>query len=171
MIQVKVAKPKDALTLSVLGKKTYIESHGHYINDQKLLMSYCDRVFSVEKIKEEIQDSNIIFWIAFDGDFAVGYVQLIINEGIEHIKSDNISKLERIYVLDEYIPKKVGQQLQNQLLNYTRELGKDFLWLRVYVKNQRAIRFYQKNGFKDVGKTTFYVENKGFDNHVLSLEL
>ena len=42
------------------------------------------------------------------------------------------------------------------------------MWLTVYKKNNRAIRFYQKNEFKSVGKYNFLVNNKGYECLVYS---
>ena len=41
------------------------------------------------------------------------------------------------------------------------------MWLSVYVKNNRAIRFYQKNEFKNVGELNFLVNGKDYENIII----
>ena len=53
----------------------------------------------------------------------------------------------------------LGQKIGQILLNKAIEIGKkkklEFLWLGVWEENHRAIKFYEKNGFKVFGKHKF----------------
>ena len=43
-------------------------------------------------------------------------------------------------------------------------MGKTYLWLGVWEKNDKAISFYKKNGFYEFGKHTFIIgEDKQTD--------
>jgi ribosomal protein S18 acetylase RimI-like enzyme len=45
--------------------------------------------------------------------------------------------------------------LLEQCLAQARDWGCDVIWLAVWENNPRAMRFYEKNGFRVVGKTLF----------------
>ena len=45
------------------------------------------------------------------------------------------------------------------------------MWLSVYIKNNRAIRFYQKNEFKNVGELNFIVNGKEYENIVFQKKI
>jgi ribosomal protein S18 acetylase RimI-like enzyme len=64
-------------------------------------------------------------------------------------------ELERIYSVKEQIGKGVGAELIKASIKEARDKGFDCLWLGVWDKNERAIKFYEKWGFKKVGSHVF----------------
>ena len=52
-----------------------------------------------------------------------------------------------------------------------KALQLDTMWLTVYIKNKRAIRFYEKNEFKNVGVLNFIVSGKAYENIVFSKQI
>lgn len=101
-------------------------------------------------------------------DVPVGYAKIILNENQESVASQNSCRLERIFIQNEFIALKVGQQLLTFVEERANALQFDTLWLSVYIKNKRAIRFYEKNEFKNVGDLNFIVNGKAYDNIVFS---
>ncbi len=171
MIKIKIAKEADTDVLSLLGRVTYAESHGRFIDDKNDLSKYVNEAFSVSKTKQDINNSNNLFYIIYADDLPVGYAKLVLNVKHESIVSQNNCRLERIYILNEFIPLKIGQQLLTFVEERAKELQLDTMWLSVYIKNNRAIRFYQKNEFKNVGELNFTVNGKGYENIVFSKKL
>ena len=51
-----------------------------------------------------------------------------------------------IYILSEYYGKKIGYRLMNEACSRLSEYNTIFVW--VFEKNERAIRFYHKYGFE-----------------------
>lgn len=168
MIEIRIAKKTDITILALLGRVTYTESHGHFIDDKNDLLKYLNQAFSVTKTKEDFKNTDNLFYIISVDDLPVGYAKLVINAKHESIASQNNCRLERIYILNDFIPLKMGQQFFILLEEKVRELQLDTMWLSVYVKNKRAIRFYQKNEFKSVGKLSFLVNQKKYENIVFS---
>ena len=171
MIDIRIANTSDSELLSVLSRTTYIESHGHFIEDENDLNQHLDTSFSVSTLKEELSDSGNLFYIVWNDDLPVGYAKLILNAKIEGVNSDKICRLERIYILKEFIPLKLGQQLLGFVENEVYALDCDTIWLTVYVKNYRAIRFYEKNAFEDVGRYTYLVNGTEYPNTVYAKKI
>ncbi len=167
MIEIKKATPKNTEILALLSRITYIESHGHYIKDKNDLNQYVNHAFSVSKIGQEIRDSQSLFHIIYVNELPVGYFKLVLNDNHKNVPSPDNCRLERIYVLNEFIPMKLGQQLLNNAEEKARELKLDTMWLSVYIENNRAIRFYQKNGFTSIGELDFMVNGSIYKNYVL----
>ena len=168
MITIKKAKASEATVLALLGRLTYIESHGHFIEDKNDLSKYVERAFSVSKIKEDLSQSKNHFYMVYVDNLPVGYAKLVLNAAHECIDSTHSCMLERIYILDEFLPLKIGQPFLTFLEDQVKKLHIDTLWLTVYKKNDRAIRFYQKNEFKHVGEYNFLVNDKGYECLVFS---
>jgi ribosomal protein S18 acetylase RimI-like enzyme len=64
-------------------------------------------------------------------------------------------ELNRLYSHQEYLGKGVGQTLMDKCFDRGREENCDVMWLGVWEYNPRAQRFYEKNGFRFVGRHTF----------------
>ena len=69
----------------------------------------------------------------------------------------NSLEIERIYVLESFQGKKIGQILFNKAVEITKNLNLHTIWLGVWEKNISAINFYLKNGFEK------------FDQHIFRL--
>ena len=167
MITIKAATYKDVEVLALLGRITYAESHGHYIHNKNDLQNYLNSAFSIEKIRTEENNPEHIFHLIYIDDFPVGYTKLVLNATHESVNSKNTCRLERIYILEDFIPLKIGQQILEFIIETAQNLEFESVWLSVYIKNNRAIRFYEKNHFKKVGGLDFLVNGKKYENFVL----
>ena len=171
MNKIKKAKKSDADVLALLGRQTYAESHGHFIDDKNDLLKYLDENFSVAKTKQDLNDPKNLMYIIYVNDQPAGYLKLVLNTKHENIVSQNNCLLERIYILNEFIPLKVGQQLLTFAEEKAKGLKLDTMWLSVYIKNNRAIRFYARNEYKNIGELNFLVNGKSYNNLVLAKKL
>jgi ribosomal protein S18 acetylase RimI-like enzyme len=168
MIEIRSAKETDIEVLALLGRITYSESHGHFINNKNDLLKYNNNAFSISKTKLDLANPNNLFYIILVDDLPVGYAKLIVNEKHESITSQNNCRLEKIYILNDFIPLKIGQQFLTFLEKQAKELQLDTMWLSVYIKNNRAIRFYERNDYKTIGELNFIVNGKKYENIVFS---
>lgn len=171
MIKIKIAKETDTDVLALLGRLTWAESHGHYIKDKNNLLKYLDENFSVSKTKQNINKTKNHFYIMYVDDFPVGYAKIIINEKQESVISQNNCHLERIFILNDFIPLKIGHKLLAFVEERAKKLQLDTMWLSVYIKNKRAITFYERNKFKNVGELNFSVNGNEYENIVFSKEI
>ncbi len=58
---------------------------------------------------------------------------------------------------------KIGLKLQDTLLDTANEKGFNEIWLSVYKENERAINFYIKNNFHQIGDHKFQIGKEEFD--------
>lgn len=171
MIKIKIATEADIKVLALLGRVTWAESHGHYIEDKKNLLEYLDENFSVSKMKQHINNAKNLFYIMYVDDLPIGYAKLIVDALHESVASQNNCRLERIFILDDFIPLKIGHQLLTFVEERAKELKLDTMWLSVYIKNKRAIRFYERNEFENVGELNFSVNGKEYENIIFSKKI
>jgi ribosomal protein S18 acetylase RimI-like enzyme len=168
MIRIEKAKQEDVVTLAQLGRLTWDESHGQYIEDKDELIKYLDENFSVSKTKQDVDNPENLFYFIYVDDLLAGYAKLILNATNESVVSGKNGRLERIFILNDFIPLKIGQQLLAFVEEKAKVLKIDTIWLTVYIKNKRAIRFYEKNKFENVGALNFVVSGKEYENIVFS---
>lgn len=165
---IKKAKEVDSEVLSLLGLITYKESHGHFIENKEDLKKYNETAFSISKTKVDLNNPNIVFYIIYVNDLPAGYAKLVLNGLDKSVNSQNNCQLERIYILDDFIPLRIGQKFLTFLEEEAKAMHSYTIWLSVYIKNERAIRFYQKNGYENVGKSIFLVHGTEYENIVFS---
>ena len=168
MIKINKATEANTEVIALLGTITYKESHGHFIDDKNDLKAYLTAAFSVSKTRENLNDPNNIYYIIYVDDLPVGYAQLVLNKTHNSVVSNNNCLLERIYILADFIPLKIGQQFLTFLEAEAKTLQLDTMWLSVYTKNNRAIRFYERNDYKNAGVINFLVNGKEYENIVFS---
>ena len=162
-IEVRLAKEEDAQFIALLGRVTFTETFGHLFRDQNDLIDYYNYTFSVPKIENGMKKENNIFWIAFVDKLPVGYAKLKLNSESEFIDSKDISQLQKIYVLKDFLSMGIGFELQDSLLQKAKELGFSKVWLSVLNSNERAINFYRKTGFEEIGNHDFQIGKENFE--------
>ena len=171
MIKIKIATKEDAEVLALIGRLTWVESHGPFIEDKNDILKYLNENFSVSKTKQNLNNPKQFFYIIYVDELPVGYAKLVVNALNENVTSQNSCKLERIFILNDFIPLKIGQQLLIYVEQQVKKLQLDTMWLSVYIKNNRAIRFYERNEYKNVGELNFIVNEKVYENIVFSKKI
>ena len=127
------------------------------------MIDYYNLTFSVQKIEAGIEKPNNIFWIAFANRLPVGYAKLKLNSQSEFVESQAVCQLQKIYVLKDFLSMKIGLGLQDALLKKAKELNFDNVWLSVLDSNERAINFYKKAGFEEIGNHDFQIGKENFE--------
>jgi diamine N-acetyltransferase len=155
-IIIRSATPGDAKPLTDLAYATFWDAFAHHPkNAPDDLNHYMRQAFSFEQITAELGDENSVFLIAEIDGKAAGYAKLIIGSVEDGITAERPVELNRLYSHQEYLGKGVGQNLMDACFERARKHGHDVMWLGVWEYNPRAQRFYEKNGFRVVGRHTF----------------
>jgi ribosomal protein S18 acetylase RimI-like enzyme len=155
-IHIRQADPTDAKLLTDLSYTTFWDAFAnHPKNAPDDLAHYMRQAFNVDQIAAELADPNSIFLIATLGGKPAGYAKLIANSTETGITAQHPVELSRLYSHQEYLGKGVGQNLMDACFVRALSDGFDVMWLGVWEYNPRAQRFYEKNGFRIVGKHTF----------------
>lgn len=166
-ITIRKAIPTDAPCIALLARITFTETFNNHFNDPQDLQNYYNETFSVKKISNSIQNENNIFWIAFCDEIPVGYAKLKKHSKTTFINSNSVSQLQKIYVLKDFLSKKIGYKLQNEIFEETKLIKTKKLWLSVLKTNYRAINFYKKSDFTQIGTHTFDIGKAHFNFIVL----
>ena len=136
----------DVVALQKIARETFSEMFADY-NSADNLKKYLNEKFTIEKLSEELDQALSRFYFAQIGDEVVGYLKTNTGEAQTELKDLSAFEIERIYVLQAYHGKKVGQLLIEKALEEARKTTCTYVWLGVWEENHRAIRFYSKNGF------------------------
>lgn len=142
--------------LQKIGKQTFRETFQDS-NSEENMVSYLKESFSTEKLIKELNNENSEFYFVKTDNKIIGYLKVNFGDAQTELSDNKGFEIERIYVLKEYHGKKVGQLLYNKAIEIAKGKEVDFIWLGVWEHNNRAIRFYEKNGFIPFDKHIFKV--------------
>lgn len=142
--------------ITSIAAKTFIESHGNSASE-KDIDAYVKSKFTEANLEHELSDPNAVFRLAYYDNVPVGYSKIIFDCPNPNIDDKNICKMERLYVLKDHLDKKIGQALFNENLNLAKNAHQKGIWLFVWTGNERALRFYDRQGFKKIGDTYFKI--------------
>jgi GNAT superfamily N-acetyltransferase len=76
------------------------------------------------------------------------------------------AKLERLYVQEPFTGRGVGRELLRHAEKAAAARGAEMLWLTAWVGNTRALRFYPRCGYEDLGETPYTFEGESYANRV-----
>jgi ribosomal protein S18 acetylase RimI-like enzyme len=95
------------------------------------------------------------FYLATSDQKAIGYLKINFGKAQTEIMDEHALEIQRIYVLQEFHGKRVGQLFIDEVLNIVKINPVTFIWLGVWEENHRAIAFYSKNDFPVFDKHDF----------------
>lgn len=136
----------DALDILELSRKTFIETYFE-LSDQKQVLKFLDTHLTIQKVREDLQNPSILFYIARKGLQSVGFLKIIENKSAKGLEHKKCLLLDKLYVLKDYHGKKIGSELMEIAKNYAKDNSFQVIWLQVWQKNTAAIKFYQHAGF------------------------
>lgn len=143
--------------------------HGHAA-PKPFIDDYIARNFNAKQIQHEIQDPNNQIYVLVYEQKIVGFSKVMLDFANENIAEKNVTKMERIYLLQEYYGLGLGQRLFEFNVALAKKQGQVGMWLHVWIENRRAIQFYRKMGMLSVGSYDFPVSQDHTNpNHVMYL--
>ncbi len=153
-IQVRPCLKEDLDLLQEISRETYYETFRE-MNDPAVMDAYLREAFNRERLLSELSDSRSRFYFLFvEGELA-GYLKTNDAPSQTDINDPDSLEVERVYVRKAFKGRGYGSRLMEFALRKAGEMNKRFVWLGVWEKNDAAIAFYGKMGFKETGKHGF----------------
>lgn len=169
-IEIKKVSLNEIKQLQQLSRQTFAETFSAD-NSEENMEAYLDNELSIEKLETELSGKNSEFYFAMLDTRVIGYLKINFGDAQTEIQDENALEIERIYVLQEFQGKNAGQLLYRKALDISRDRKLDYIWLGVWEKNIRAIRFYEKNGFTEFDKHIFKLGKDEQTDIMMKLQL
>ena len=163
-------KTEDFETLRELSIRTYYETFAH-LNTAEDMAAYLEDAFNVERLMKEFNDPNSSFYFLYSDECLAGYFKLNEAPSQTDINDAESLEIERIYVSSEFQGAGLGRYLMEQAITIANERNKKYAWLGVWEKNEKAIRFYKKNGFYEIGTHKFVMGEDVQTDYVMRKDL
>src|SRR5262249_43416432 len=149
------AGPDDAGPLAEFAARIFEETFGPD-NRPEDMAAHLPNRFGVRQQMEEILDPAIITLLVEADDRLIAYTQVTtLHTPPPCVTGEALAEIGRFYVDRAWQGKGLAQSLMAAAKDAARELGGRTIWLAVWEHNPRAIAFYEKCGFRDVGSQPF----------------
>ncbi|RGP73895.1 gnat family acetyltransferase [Fusarium sporotrichioides] len=167
-VSIRPATLSDVSTISELGARVFSVTFGHSVEPHELA-AFLEESYTKEAITSDINDTNkdIIVATNSDNEF-LGFAYL--TRGSTEPCVEDLEKtveLQRIYVDPNSHGAGVGKALEKAIEGMARDQGFKNLWLGVWEENPRAIRAYEKWGYKQVGDHDFTIGSVVQRDHIM----
>ena len=153
-LSLRVAEFADLAALLDLAQTSFVQAFTEG-NKPENVQAYLSQAFTTVQLEKEWKNPASTFLLASLEGKLVGYTKVNLAAAQTDVQDPDSLEVARLYTLEEVWGRGVGQFLLDAALDFAKEKGKRFVWLGVWEHNARAIRFYEKNGFKAFGSHAF----------------
>ena len=154
VVSLREAELADLASLLDVAQTSFVQAFTEG-NKPENVQAYLSQAFTLLQLEKEWRNPASTFLLASLEGKLVGYTKVNLAAAQTDVQDPESLEVARLYTLEEVWGKGVGQFLLDAALAFAKEKGKTFVWLGVWEHNARAIRFYEKNGFKTFGSHPF----------------
>ena len=140
------ASIQDLKQLQDISRVTFTEAFAES-NSEENLRQFFEEKLNEEVLRKELMTPESIFYLAMQENKIAGFLKVNFAAAQTELQQEDGVELERIYILKAFYGKGLGQQLLDMAIRIAQQKNAKFLWLGVWEHNERALRFYQRNGF------------------------
>lgn len=171
-IEIRHAVPSDADALAELAARTFHDAFAEE-NTPEDMASHIARNFAADRIRREIADPGIVVLLASTASRQplTGYAKLVFGSTHGSVRGVAPVELERLYVDLGQHRRGVGSALMRACFDEARRQKCRTIWLGVWERNEKAIAFYERWGFEQVGSHVFRLGSDDQTDLVLARDL
>ncbi len=118
---------------------------------------HCQASYSEAIQAGEISNPSMVTLLSEEEERLVGFAQLRWDAAPNCVLAKSPGEIQRLYVASDWHGKGIAQELMNACIEELKAHGSDVVWLGVWEHNPRAISFYRKFEFVEVGDHVFPV--------------
>jgi diamine N-acetyltransferase len=159
------ATPDDALCISVLGMQVYLDTYA----PEGIRLSIAEDVlhnFSPPVIAEVMAKPDTIFMVAETNHHMVGFAQLSAHAKHELVPFPDATELNRLYIQEKFTRRGLGRRLLAQAEKTALASDASALWLTAWIGNARALAFYSRQGYEEIGSTLYTFQGEHYENRL-----
>ena len=154
--KVRRADHHDARRLAELAEETFRATFGA-ANTAEDMDLHCRTNYGEATQAGELANPDMVTLLSEEDGRLIGFAQLRWGGAPDCVKASAPGEILRLYVARDWHGKGVAPMLMRACLEAMAARGADVAWLGVWERNPRAIAFYRKFGFVEVGDHVFPV--------------
>lgn len=148
------AKSSDAKSLATLAESTFRDTFSKN-NTEEDMDLHCRTSYGEAIQLREINNPSLVTLVCENDGELVGFAQVRWEASPLCVEAKNPGEIQRLYVAKNWHGCGLAHDLMRACISELKEHGSDVVWLGVWERNPRAIAFYKKFGFVEVGDHVF----------------
>lgn len=156
------ATQDDVQGIVLVGRKVWLETFSHTTTPENI-SAYLDSSYRPELISDGISNPSLRYLVACPNDRPTEVAAFAVLATDSSPSEPSVAdwpksiELQRIYVDSPHHGAGLARRIAEAVCELGRSEGYESIWLGVLPENARAVRFYEKFGFKKVGSHEFWV--------------
>ena len=168
--EIRHATQADAAPLAEFARRCFSDTYAT-VNDPIDMERHIARTFGADIQAREIADPAGACLLAIVAGKIAGYTIIRIGAAHSSVVGARPCEVRRFYVDHAWHGRGLAPALMARARAEASERGAATLWLTAWEQNPRALGFYAKMGFRDVGVATFMLGGSAQTDRVLALGL
>jgi len=165
-VAVRCAAKADAEQLAVLGMQVWLDNYAKS-GIHPAIARYVLETFTPEKFGAMLDDPATLILVAERGRHLIALAIVALDRLTDLCDSLSQAEVDRLYVQEPFCNAGIGARLVEAIEAELRSRKIAAVWLEVWAKNERALHFYSRNGFDDIGTAFFELNGSQHENRVL----
>jgi len=161
------ARADDASCLGVLSTQVFLDTYA----TAGINAALADEVLTLHSVaayEALLADPGVTLLVAECDGNLVGFSQVINDAPDPQVPEPAAAELRRLYVQQGFIGRGLGRDLLRQAEKAAAARGAEMLWLTAWAGNVRALRFYPRCGYDELGDTVYTIAGVDYPNKLLA---
>jgi ribosomal protein S18 acetylase RimI-like enzyme len=164
------ATSADALCLHALATQVFLDTYARS-GIRPIIAREAKVELSEEVFGRLLVDSAHRLLVAEHDGHLVGFVDVGYDRTHELVAEKDSAELCRIYVQSPFIGRSIGAALLGAAEGEARDAGARAIWLTAWASNERALAFYARRGYRELGAVPFVFEDECYENRLFAKAL
>lgn len=160
------AKIQDAKNIASLAIQVWLDTYA-VTGIRETFSEFIWNELSPEAFKKKLNNPDIDIYKVVENEHLIAMAEISYNSACP-ANSSLKCEIDKLYVQQNYHGKNVGANLLNFINSICKKKSIKTIWLTVYENNHRAIKFYQKHNFVEIGDTYFELGEERHRNIILT---
>jgi ribosomal protein S18 acetylase RimI-like enzyme len=150
----RLTTPSDIPALQRLAIDTQVDTFGAH-NTEANMKAFIDEAYSLEKLRQELDEPGSHNYLAFVDDQLAGFMRLRLSSEAEHLLGKNTLELQRLYVDKTFHGQGIGAAMMREAMEVAKARRYEWIWLGVWERNFKAQEFYKRWEFERFSEHIF----------------
>ena len=169
-LSIKKCTLEDLNSLRQISIDTFFQTFSNS-NTAENMKAYLENAYNEDKLGKELCNTDASFFFLFADEKLAGYMKLNEAPSQTDINDSNSLEIERIYILKDFQGAGLGRYMMEYAISSAKRLGKKYVWLGVWEKNDKALRFYKNYKFYRIGEHSFIVGDDPQTDYIMRKDL
>jgi len=127
-----------------------------WLSFRKMLYHDLSEVFNLKEMRLIEQDQSRTVYLMYDGDLAIGMLELALRNFVDGCLSSPVAYLEGIYLISEYQRKGLSSLMMDKVKEWSKKKGCSELASDAEIDNYTAQKFHVSAGFEETYRIVEY---------------